>query len=305
MRSGFVLRAVHRLLVALALVPTAAGAVIQCNVLVGAVSVLYNPSLGDVTSSGTYTVTCTRTLASEGPIVNYSLVSDLGLWPQGGNRRVEFAGSLYRYGLFKTGTYVPNDQWGSPPPNAREITGALGFPVGQLSTTSGALPYYLQVAGGQAVGPAGTYTDTVIATLSYTSNSGSGTAPPAPFAVSVTTLTNCTLAVPATLTFNYTSFQAGPSAPSANFTVNCTTGLPYTMSLDGVAQPAPVGVTDDAVNLGYSVQLSAGGGTGAGVNQTYQVLGNMLGGQAGTCAGPAGCSNATATNRTRTLTVNW
>lgn len=293
------------LLLALLLASPAAHAVIQCTVLVSAVSVFYNPSLGDVTSSGTYNVTCTRTLVSDGPSVTYALVSDLGLWQQGGNRQASFSGSFYRYALYKTGTYAPNDQWGTPPPNSRQITGSLAFPPGQLSTTTGGIPYYLQVLGGQPVGPAGTYTDTVVATLSYTSPSGSGTAPPAPFSVSIITFTNCTLTVPATLTFNYTSFQAGPSTPSANFTVNCTTGLPYTMTLDGVAQPAPVNVTDNAVNLGYAVQLSAGGGTGTGVNQVYQILGNMLGGQSGTCANPAGCSNAAATNRTRTLTINW
>lgn len=294
------------LLLALLLAAPNAYALIQCTLIVGSVSVLYNPSGGaPATSSGTYNVTCTRTLTTEGPTVNYTLVSDQGLQPQGQNRQVAFGGSFYKYDLYKNMAFGPNDQWGTAPPASREISGSLGFPAGMLSTTTGATPYYLQVLAGQPVGPAGTYTDTVTATLSYTSNAGSGTAPLVPFTVSVITFTNCTLAVPPTLTFSYSSFQAGPSAPSANFTVNCTTGLPYTMTLDGVAQPAPVNVTDNAVNLGYSVQLSAGGGTGAGVNQIYQILGNMLGGQAGTCANPAGCSNAAATNRTRTLTVNW
>jgi hypothetical protein len=44
-------------------------------------------------------------------------------------------------------------------------------------------------------------------------------------------------------------------------------------------------VTDDAVNLAYTLGLSATTGTGSGVDQAYSVTGTMALGQAGTCLG--------------------
>jgi hypothetical protein len=61
-------------------------------------------------------------------------------------------------------------------------------------------------------------------------------------------------------------------------------------------------VTDDAVNLAYTLGLSATTGTGSGVDQAYSVSGSMALGQAGTCL-TAACTNAAATNKVRTLYV--
>lgn len=280
-------------------VAPSAHAVISCSLIVNSVSVFYNPAGGDVSSSALYTISCTRTLASEGPTVTYSLASDLGLNQQGGNRRAALSGSFYRYDLYKTNGFGPNDQWATPPPASRAITGTLTFPTGLLSATTGGTPYYLLVLGGQPVGPAGVYLDTVIATLTYTCAECAGSPVSTPFTVSITSITNCTLTAPTSLVFNYTSFQGAAATPNANFTVNCTTGLPYTIALDNAGP-----ITDNVVNLTYTLGLSAAGGTGNGVNQTYQVTGNMAAGQSGTC--PAiPCNNALATNKTRTLTVTY
>lgn len=276
-----------------------AHAVISCSATVNSVSIFYNPAGATVSTSALYTISCTRTdTTNDGPTVTYSLVSDNGLQPQGSNRRATFSGSFYRYDLYKNNGYGPNDQWGTPSPASRAITGTLTFGAGQASVSNGGAPYYLQVLGGQAVGPAGVYIDTVIATLNYTSNNGSGS-PTTPFTVSITSITNCAILAPTNLVFNYTSFQGAAATPSVNFTVNCTTGLPYTMALDSVGP-----ITDDAVNLTYTLGLSAPSGTGAGVDQTYQVNGNMAAGQSGTC-GAVLCTNATATNKTRTITVTY
>lgn len=110
----------------------------------------------------------------------------------------------------------------------------------------------------------------------------------------------CSLSAIPDMTFTYTSFQAGIStATPSNYTVTCTDGLPYTMALDALT------TTDDAVNLQYTLALSAAGGTGNGAAQGFQVTGSMPASQGGTCANPAGCTNAAATNRQRTLTVSW
>ena len=103
------------------------------------------------------------------------------------------------------------------------------------------------------------------------------------------------------MTFNYTSFQAAAATATAGgFTLQCSNTLPYTLALDFTS------VTDQATNLAYTVALSAAGGTGTGIAQSYSVTGSMASGQAGTCAALGGsCTNATSTNRTRTLTITY
>jgi len=131
------------------------------------------------------------------------------------------------------------------------------------------------------------------------------------FNVNVTLTSACTLAAVTDLAFAYTSLQAGVSnATGGGFSVSCTTSLPYTFRLQagsGAATPpgaATIAVTDNAVNLSYSLGLSAAGGTGSGAAQAYSVTGSMAGSQAGTCA-VASCTNAAATNKTHTLIVNY
>ena len=106
-------------------------------------------------------------------------------------------------------------------------------------------------------------------------------------------------AVISNVTFAYTSFQTAASTSStSNFNVRCTNSLPYSMALDSAA------VTDDATNLAYTLALSALTSPGTGANQAYTVIGTMAANQAGTCPTPA-CTNAAATNKTRTLTVTY
>jgi spore coat protein U-like protein len=131
------------------------------------------------------------------------------------------------------------------------------------------------------------------------------------FNVNVTLTSACTLAAVTDLAFAYTSLQAGVSnATGGGFSVSCTTSLPYTFGLqsgNGAATPpggATISVTDNAVNLNYSLGLSAAGATGSGAAQAFSVTGTMAGSQAGTCA-VASCTNAAATNKTHTLIVNY
>ena len=131
------------------------------------------------------------------------------------------------------------------------------------------------------------------------------------FNVNVTLTSACTVSAVTDLAFAYTSLQAGAaSATGGGFSVACTSSLPYTFGLQsgaGAATPpgaATISVTDNAVNLGYSLGLSAAGGTGSGASQAYSVTGSMAGSQAGTCAA-ASCTNAGATNKTHTLILNY
>lgn len=131
------------------------------------------------------------------------------------------------------------------------------------------------------------------------------------FNVNVTLTSACTMSAVTAVDFAYTSMQAGAAtATGGGFSVTCTNSLPYTFGLQsggGAATPpgaATISITDNALNLGYSLGLSAAGGSGNGAAQSYSVTGTMAGSQAGTCAA-ASCNNSAATNRTHTLIVNY
>jgi spore coat protein U-like protein len=131
------------------------------------------------------------------------------------------------------------------------------------------------------------------------------------FSVNVTLYSTCSLSTVAALDFSYTSFQGGAStATNGGFTVTCTNSLPYTFGLQtgtGAATPpgaSTITVTDNAVNLQYTLSTSAAGGTGSGAAQSFNVTGTMGANQAGTCA-TASCSNGAATNRAHTLILNF
>jgi spore coat protein U-like protein len=131
------------------------------------------------------------------------------------------------------------------------------------------------------------------------------------FNVNITLTSACTLGAVTPVAFAYTSNQGTvANATGGNFSVTCTTSLPYTFGLqagNGTATPpgtSTITVTDDAVNLGYQLGLSATGGTGSGNAQSYNISGTMASGQFGTCASGS-CTNGSATNRTQTLIVNY
>jgi len=131
------------------------------------------------------------------------------------------------------------------------------------------------------------------------------------FTVNVTLTSACTLSAVTAVDFAYTSLQAAvANATGGGFSVSCTNTLPYTFGLqagNGAATPpgaATIAVTDNAVNLNYSLGLSAAGATGNGAAQAFSVTGTMAGSQSGTCA-TASCTNAAATNKIHTLIVNY
>lgn len=100
------------------------------------------------------------------------------------------------------------------------------------------------------------------------------------------------------LALTYTSFQTTAATGSTSFNVRCTNTLPYTLALDNTS------VLDNALDLTYTLSLSAASGTGTGADQPITVNGSISSGQAGTCA-TASCTNATATNKQRTLTITY
>lgn len=280
----------------LALMAAAPGAraAIVCNASVSDVLSVYDPA-ANLTLTGSWTVNCTRA-GGDPNTYNFSLGVNAGQWSTGGNnKRVRHTGvnSYYTYQTYRTtGGQVWGTAW-----NLR-FSGTVNFgglPVGSESGT-----FEVRVPA-QTAGPAGTYVDTLTWTLYtwifhpvFSGPIGNGT-----FTVALITNPSCLMSSIPNLAFNYASFQPGPALASSNFTVTCSSLLPYTMALDNAGP-----ITDNAVNLTYTLSLSAPGGTGNGLAQGYSVNGTMAGGQSGTCASAA-CTNAAATNKTRTLTVSY
>jgi spore coat protein U-like protein len=128
------------------------------------------------------------------------------------------------------------------------------------------------------------------------------------FDVSITLTSKCEInstnaatgAVINNLAMSYTSFQTAAATGSTSFNVRCTDGLNYSLALDSNS------VTDDALNLGYTLALSATSGQGNGTDQPITVNGSIAALQAGRCNDATGiCANTAATNKQRTLTVSY
>jgi len=142
------------------------------------------------------------------------------------------------------------------------------------------------------IAAAAMFAATAPAAQAATANSGA-------FDVNITLTSACTVTTPGNLAFTYTSL--GPAATATSpFDIACTTSLPYTVAVSGAA------VTDDVVNLAYTLAVTApaGGGIGTGAAQAYSIDGTIAAGQAGTCAG-ASCINTLATNKSKTVTVTY
>lgn len=122
--------------------------------------------------------------------------------------------------------------------------------------------------------------------------------------VNITLTSKCVFGAIAPVVFTYTSFQTtAATATGGTFNMKCTTTMPYKIGFTNTATPAASdAVTDDAVNLAYTLGVSAATGTGSGVDQAYTVSGSMALGQPGTCL-TATCTNTAATNKTRTIYV--
>jgi spore coat protein U-like protein len=273
--------------VALGLSVCTAHAAVSCSISLTSISVNYDPALTtDTATTGSYTISCTR-LASDPNTFNWQLGVNDGQQPSGLTNRAAYNGAYYLYELYKIPPYTNANRWRDANSSTR-IAGTLNF-GGQL-TASQTGAFDLRLAALQTVQPAGTYTDIVTATL----RTGAGVMmTQTTFNVAVITIPTCTLASPpGTVSFNYTSFQAGAAAASTSFGVSCTTALAYTMALDATS--------GTLLGLPYSLSLSQSAGTGTGTTQTYSINGSIAGGLSGTCA-TAVCSASDV----RTLTITY
>lgn len=264
-----------------------AGAAITCSASVTSMTIVYDPTAATQNvTTGSYTVSCVR-LSTDPNTYSWQLGVNNGLQPAGGGvNRVQSGTSRYRYETYRVTPYTNPNRWGDAG-NTR-FTGTLNFGGSLTASMSG--PFDIVMAALQAVQPAGTYSDTVTATLRDSAGTAINTST---FNVTVLTTNTCQLSVPpGSVNFTYTSFQVAAAAASTSYGVRCTTGLPYSMSLDATS--------GTLLGLTYTLTLSPAAGTGNGATQTYAINGTIAGGQSGTCA--SAICNA---SQTRTLTLTW
>jgi len=269
------------------LVAGPASAAITCSASVTNISTVYDPtSAVQNITTGSYTVTCIR-LATDPSTFSWQLGVNDGLQAAAGLNRVASGVRRYSYDTWRLSPYNTANKWGDAV--GTRFTGTLNFGASLTASSSG--PFDIVLAPGQTVQPAGTYTDTVTATLR---DSGGVAINTSTFGVTVLTTNSCQISVaPGNLDFTYTSLQASAATASTTYGVRCTTGLPYTMALDATS--------GTLLGLPYNLAIApSASGTCTGATQTYTVNGTIAAAKSGTCAS-AVCTGS----QTRTLTLSW
>lgn len=279
---------------ALMLSATCGHAAITCSISSNGFSTAYSAATPTPTITQTsFTVTCTRGLASDPTSVNYAANADNGLYALGINNRALLSGSSYiKYDVYTDGAC--GSQW----KGNTSISGSIVFTgTGAVSATSS---YWGCIGAGLTGLAAGVYTDALTLTLSYGPNPQSTATVSAP--VNIATPSTCSISTtPGTVAFgSYVAF-GNVLAASTSFGANCTNYLPYTLAVTPTTGTI-AGVTytlllQSAAPVMTGTSLSA---TGNGFAQTYTINGSMAAGQSGVCS-LASCSGTVP----HTLTLSY
>lgn len=234
-----------------------------------------------------FTVSCTRTSASDPASVSYSVRADNGGNPTGiNNRATHPGGSVLRYDLYTSAGC--GTQW----KGNNTINDAITWPGGATGTITRQTNFWGCIVTAQQPASAGLYTDSVQLTLNYGGNNANNPPVYGTLSVGIYAPALCSVvSAPGNLTLNYAAFGAQVSQ-STSFGVTCTNGMPYTMSTD---------VPEAVLNgLRYTLGLSTTAANGTGAPQTHQITATVPAGQAGACA-----SGSCSATRTHALTITY
>jgi spore coat protein U-like protein len=271
---------------ALAWPVTDAHAAISCGFNAGTgINMVYNPTTtASNTRTGTFSVTCTRSLTTDPLSVTFTAKNDEGIWNAGSQNRAKLtsvgncgtASNCILYDLFITSALAT--QWRK----AGTINGTVSFATATTMSATASATYYFGSTAAQTVAT-GNFADTVTLTLAYapggiTSLPGS----PASFPVNISTSANCVISTPPnTLNLNYTSFQNTAAANFVGFAATCTTGLSYTVDLSptsGTLLGLPYSVSLNSASVVSSLSVS-----GNGSAQPYSIYGKIAASLSGNC----------------------
>lgn len=179
---------------------------------------------------------------------------------------------------------------------------SLNFGGGGALAASLSIPVYMRVPLGQTLKSAGTYSQSLTATLRPTDWVGTPVLATTPMTFEATIANNCAFDVaPISYTVSYQAFRATDLVDtSQGVNVTCTRGTTYSLALD-----AAVGVIP-TVELTYGLTFTSTGGINVSGTATTQASPTNWGltlrlpaGQAGACTGT--CSGSSV----RTLTVTY
>lgn len=273
------------LLLALALLtwlPAARAAITCTSITSPGVSINYiNNTTASVQTF--FTVSCTRTSASDPQSITYSVrTADNGQHANGVNNRARHVSNNFlRYDLYT------NAGCGSHWKGNTAITDTItwGSATGTISKQTS---FWGCITSAQTASASGAYLDTVGITLTYGNNIDlPGTVPVAIYAPALCTLTT----PPGNINLAYAAFGPQVSA-STTFAVRCTIDMPYTMATD-----VPEAVL---TGLRYQLAVSAASSNGTGAPQSFSITATIPAGQAGTCL-TASCN----ASRTHTLLISY
>jgi spore coat protein U-like protein len=253
------------------------------------------------TSSATYSASCTGTANTT---VRTCPNIDVGSGGStSGNPRFLLNGATQlNFNLYQDGAY--SSVWGS---NLWGFAGSYPSPTIDIAlngsgTGSASQTLYGRISAGQPTSPGGLYSSSftgVQTAVSYAYSTvgncatiGTSNATTAPFTVTATNTTNCSVGA-APLNFGSTGILRTALDGMSSITVTCTNAAPYTVALDGglsgAVNPAQrkmsqasatitYGLYQDASRVtpwGDSVGVNTMAGTGTGLAQNFTVYGRV------------------------------
>ena len=289
----------HKVLCAAALVAGAlmhgeARAALACTIMASPPTITggYDPA-GNLDLQGSFTINCTRVKQDS---------KNWTLWVGLNQTSAQV--------LAKTPPYADTLSYGVYTDVARSIqwmegvsggaTVALAF-SGNITAASANMPFYMRAPAGQQDKAAGTYQDTLTATLRVADSLGQqlGTTTLTSEAV---TAKNCSVGVaPIAYNVSYQAFRNTPLVDSSqSVSVTCSKGTQVNLSLDqttGVI--SPIGLTYGLTFPGASPSTTGTSSTGT-APQSFGLVLTLPAGQAGSCA--SGTCSGTAT---RQITITY
>ena len=270
---------------ALMLSANAAKAAVTCNISSPGFTAGYTSAGAQVIAQTSYSITCSRGADATDPTTTaYSVKANNGLTPQGQNNQANSGANLLRYDVYINSSCATQWKGSTTIPSPAGIITMVG-----LAPTTVTQNFWGCIATGLTP-VAGTYTDTVTMTPTYSAGvvGGVGT-----FPVTIITPATCTIASIPNITLAYGSALRGTAVTATTIApVTCSNNLPYTLAV------SPTSGVSAGINYSLSLPNS---GTGTGLSQGITITATAPADQAGTCAA-ATCTGAA---QPHTLTVTY
>ncbi len=239
-----------------------------------------------IVTQNSFDVTCSRgSTILDGTTSDYTVTANDGANPSGNINRGASGGARINYDLYIDSACGTKWQAATSIPSPAQTITMTG-----LAPTTVTKSFWSCIPAGQAP-VAGTYTDTVIMTVSFTGG-GLVTTATGTFPVTIIVPATCSISsAPGTVAFTYTAFSAAAVAANTTFGVICSNSLPYNMSVS----PA----TGAVAGINYALSLTPSS-VGTGLAQTFTITGNAPANQAGTCT-----TGSCSASQVATLTITY